>query len=102
MPQQIQQQLASLRASLKELEAAIPELPTAMGVTDTEAANARILPRGNHLAPGRLVPRTIPVVLNTDNSFQIPDGHSGRLEFANWITSTANPLTPRVIVNRVW
>ncbi|MFM7166113.1 MAG: PSD1 and planctomycete cytochrome C domain-containing protein [Planctomycetaceae bacterium] len=102
LPQQIQQQLASLRASLKELEAAIPELPTAMGVTDTEAANARILPRGNHLAPGRLVPRTIPVVLNTDNSFQIPDGHSGRLEFANWITSTANPLTPRVIVNRVW
>ena len=102
LPEQIQQQLATLRTSLKELEAAAPELPSAMGVTDAETANARILPRGNHLAPGRIVPRTIPVVLNTDNSFQIPDGHSGRLEFAKWITSTANPLTPRVIVNRVW
>ncbi len=30
-----------------------------------------------------------------------PD-HSGRLELAKWLTSPANPLTPRVIVNRVW
>jgi cytochrome c553 len=102
LPAEIQQQLAALRASLRELEAAVPELPTAMGVTEAEIANARILSRGNHLAPGRLVPRTIPVVLDADSSFRISDGHSGRLEFAEWLTSTRNPLTPRVIVNRVW
>ena len=27
---------------------------------------------------------------------------SGRLELAHWLTAAANPLTPRVIVNRVW
>ena len=27
---------------------------------------------------------------------------SGRLELAGWLTSSRNPLTPRVIVNRVW
>ena len=102
LPQQTQQQLATLRTTLKELEATVPELPTAMGVTESEVTNARIMPRGNHLAPGRIVPRTIPVVLNADNSFQIPDGRSGRLEFAEWMTGPTNPLTPRVLVNRVW
>ena len=33
---------------------------------------------------------------------QIPPGESGRLELARWVSSPANPLTPRVIVNRVW
>ncbi|MCA9081906.1 MAG: DUF1553 domain-containing protein, partial [Planctomycetaceae bacterium] len=32
----------------------------------------------------------------------IPEGESGRLQLAHWIVSTENPLTPRVIVNRVW
>src|SRR5262249_37192531 len=27
---------------------------------------------------------------------------SGRLELARWLSSPKNPLTPRVIVNRVW
>jgi len=41
-------------------------------------------------------------------TFQVPDAtpvdpqQSGRLQLAQWITSPKNPLTPRVIVNRVW
>jgi hypothetical protein len=94
--------LTQLREELKSLESATPELPTAMGVADGTPDSARILPRGNHLAPGRRVSRGIPLVLDPDRSLNFPDNSSGRLEFANWMVSSANPLTPRVIVNRVW
>lgn len=33
---------------------------------------------------------------------QIADGSSGRLELARWLTSKKNPLTPRVMANRIW
>jgi mono/diheme cytochrome c family protein len=95
-------QLQQLRSELKSLEAATPELPTAMGVVEGTIDSARILPRGNHLAPGRRVPRGLPLVLDPDRALQIPEQHSGRLQLANWIVGPANPLTPRVIVNRVW
>jgi hypothetical protein len=94
--------LQQLRDELKSLEAATPELPTAMGVVEGTVDSARILPRGNHLAPGRRVPRGLPLVLDPDHALQIPDDHSGRLQLADWIVGPANPLTPRVIVNRVW
>ena len=94
--------LNQLREELKSLEAATPELPTAMGVAEGTPDSARILPRGNHLAPGRRVARGIPLVLDPNRTLNFPDNSSGRLEFANWMVSPANPLTPRVIVNRVW
>jgi hypothetical protein len=33
---------------------------------------------------------------------EIPNGESGRLQLAKWISSPSNPLTARVYVNRVW
>jgi hypothetical protein len=34
--------------------------------------------------------------------FVIPQGQSGRLQLAQWLTSRENPLTARVMVNRIW
>ena len=36
------------------------------------------------------------------DALTIPDGASGRLQLAQWLTSPENPLTDRVIVNRMW
>ena len=33
---------------------------------------------------------------------KIPNGASGRLELAEWITSLENPLPSRVYANRIW
>lgn len=102
LSEDVRKQLTALREELKTLEQTVPELPTAMGVVEGEMSNGRILPRGNHLAPGRLMNRTIPVILDRDGSFKTEENRSGRLEFAQWMTSEKNPLTARVIANRVW
>ena len=101
LPEDTKKQLAGLRDELKMLESTVPELPTAMGVTEGELTNARILMRGSHLSPGRVVERGVPVVL-APNGFNAAANHSGRLEFTQWLTSPQHPLTARVMVNRVW
>ena len=82
---------------------AIPEYPTAYAVMDEEPADAAIQVKGQPDRPGAVVPRQFPKVLG---GFKLPDevarDGSGRLELARWIASAQNPLTARVIVNRVW
>jgi len=95
-------QLAALREELKQLELTLPELPTAMGVADGDVINARILMRGSHLSPGRTVERSVPAVLIPITGFTPSPRGSGRMEMAQWLTSPDNPLTARVMVNRVW
>jgi cytochrome c553 len=71
----------------------------------TDAAkptNLPVLARGNPEAPGKEEPRHFLSLLCADaNPAPFKQG-SGRLELANAITDRSNPLTARVIVNRVW
>lgn len=61
-----------------------------------------IFRRGQPGNRGDKVPRRFPQVLeHVDGGKPFANG-SGRLELANAIASTKNPLTARVIVNRVW
>lgn len=61
----------------------------------------RVFKRGNPKTPGRTVPRRFLSVLTNDPAAVFQSG-SGRLELAKAITDPDNPLTARVIVNRVW
>ena len=61
--------------------------------------DSALLLRGEVQKPGDMVPRGLPMLAKS--SAQIVKG-SGRKELASWISSPDNPLTARVIVNRVW
>lgn len=60
-----------------------------------------IFKRGNPLNKGDAVPRRFLQVLSAGDAPPFRMG-SGRLELARSISSAANPLTARVMVNRVW
>jgi len=60
----------------------------------------RVFLRGNPNRPGRPVSRKLPRLLDSPD-YAIREG-SGRRELAEALTSVRNPLTARVIVNRLW
>ncbi len=60
-----------------------------------------VLPAGDATSPGRLVSRGF-LELISGTSDGIKAYGSGRLEIADLIASPANPLTARVMANRIW
>jgi len=85
---------------IAELKAVEPVIPTTMVLHKREEPReTHIHRRGNFLDKGARVVANVPAVLPP-----LPNGASegDRLDFAKWLVDPANPLTPRVIVNRYW
>jgi hypothetical protein len=95
--------LRDLQKKVEGFQANNPDAPPrAMVLVDeTTPRNARVFLRGNPANPGKEVPRQFPAILAGDKREPFKDG-SGRLELAKAIASPDNPLTARVMVNRVW
>lgn len=74
----------------------------AMGVREGEITNSRICIRGETINPGDEVERGFLSVVSGGKRPAINSDGSGRLELAEWLTRPENPLTARVMVNRVW
>ncbi len=64
--------------------------------------DGKVFIRGNPATPGPEAPRQFLTALQYVSPTPFPKDKSGRLELAKAITSIKNPLTARVIVNRVW
>ncbi len=73
--------------------------PLAMGVREGTPVDARIYIRGDVDSPGATVPRG---VLSLLKPIQMSARSSGRLALADWLAGPENPLTPRVMANRIW
>jgi hypothetical protein len=75
---------------------------SAMGCRErASAVDAYLLVRGELDQPSDQIQRGVPPIANLQDPILIESG-SGRLEFAEWIASAENPLTSRVMVNRIW
>ncbi|HEV3022931.1 MAG TPA: DUF1553 domain-containing protein, partial [Pirellulales bacterium] len=75
----------------------------AHSLAEGQPANMKLHIRGNPTRTGDEVPRRFLTILApaSESPTAFAQG-SGRLELAREITSPNNPLTPRVIVNRLW
>ena len=79
----------------------IPEPNTLHLIEDKNVRDLPLHIRGDAESPGEVVPRRFLRVLSKSEPVPFKNG-SGRLELAEAIVDPDNPLTARVIVNRVW
>ena len=92
--------IAAAKAKHKQLSETVP-YELAYAVADSKPANARLHVRGDPKRLGEEVPRRFIQVLG-GQTLPKDCGNSGRLDLANWIADSTNPLTARVLVNRLW
>jgi hypothetical protein len=72
-----------------------------MAVEEGKPTDLPIHIRGSHLSLGEIMPRGFPQALGGQRLVRA-DQSSGRLELADWVADAKNPLTARVMVNRLW
>jgi hypothetical protein len=95
-------ELAKLQAEIDRwiIKSASPPYAVILADRQTQR-NPRVFLRGNPANKGEEVPRQFLEILGGPNRKPFTRG-SGRLELAEAIASDKNPLTARVMVNRIW
>jgi mono/diheme cytochrome c family protein len=95
--------LDSMRATLADLKKTMPpQYPFLQTIRDVKnPGNMRVLLRGSPDSPGEEAPRRFLAILSPADRKPFSKG-SGRLELAEAIADPNNPLTARVMVNRIW
>ena len=94
-------ELLELRAERAGFARTEPPLETAYAISEGTARDSPIHRAGDPKSPGPTVRRGFLQILG---GATVPEGYegSGRRLLADWIADPDNPLTARVMVNRVW
>lgn len=92
-------QAAPVVQRYRELESQVLVPTRIPGLEETQPVDQPLFIRGDHRRPGEPVPRRF---LEAIADLPYSQETSGRLEFAHDILDSENPLTRRVLVNRIW
>ena len=102
LPEEFRQTISVQRSELESLRRESPEIyPMAHVIAEANPSDLQVMVRGNPANRGELAPRRFLRILSNQTPRAFTQG-SGRLELANAIASSENPLTARVMVNRIW
>jgi hypothetical protein len=95
--------MAKLTTDLSALQKRKPVPEMVLSFNEkSKPTDMKIHIRGSIDNLGAIAPRGVLQVANYRPAPEMPTNASGRLELADWITDPANPLTARVMANRVW
>ena len=90
--------LKQWETELAALQKGISKTPIMRDLPPERRRKSHIHLRGNFLSPGDEVSPGFPAAF----AIKIPDPQANRLDVARWLLSPDNPLTARVMVNRIW
>ena len=94
-------EVLDLREEIRKVAEAFPDLEIAFAASEGDCADVHIQKQGEPKSRGDLVRRGFLQVLG-GQTLADEAKTSGRLHLAEWISDPKNPLTARVIANRVW
>ena len=97
----LRERFASAWASLCQAERVVESPRYLMAMSEGNGLDETVFIRGSPRNPGAPVPRRFLEAMAGSDQPRIPEG-SGRLELARCLVDPSNPLTARVMVNRVW
>ncbi len=91
-------QIAGFKARIKQIEKQVAMTPVMRQLPADKRRVTRTMFKGNFRVPGEPVDPAVPVAFH-----QLTDGAPlDRLGLARWLVHPENPLTARVMVNRIW
>lgn len=94
----LQKAVAATEAELKAVQQQVPKTPIFRELAQGKRRATRIHQRGNFLELGDTVEPAVLAAFGT-----LPeDASQNRVGVARWLTSSGNPLTARVMANRLW
>ena len=101
--QELKTRMTKLTTDLSALQKRKPATEMVQSFNEkSKPTDMKINIRGSIDNLGAIAPRGVLQVANYRPAPEMPTNASGRLELADWITDPANPLTARVMANRVW
>ena len=101
LKKKLEEEVNKTKREVLRAEQTPPPYPVFYGVADRSGQDAPLQIKGEPARPGPLVPRRFLEVINPAPFLAGATG-SGRLELAGRLFDKSNPLTARVMANRIW